>query len=138
MELGSKKYKFGPKSDHERSTNAAEVGKSFEFFSFNCKFRSGLSNRVENKIQLVCIEDLKNICFKPKIDDIRLKFCRIGNCRQLVSEIGRKFTQKKVLQRNYTDFSITWPKITVNRPNSTICQIALNFEIIKIFTSRIF
>ena len=33
MELGSKKYKFGLKSDHERSTNAAEFGKSFEFFS---------------------------------------------------------------------------------------------------------
>ena len=83
MELGSKKYKFGPKSNHERSTNAAEFGKSFEFFSFSCKFRSKLSNRIENKIQLVCIEDLKNTCFKPKIDDIRLKFCRIGNCRQL-------------------------------------------------------
>ena len=28
MELGSRNYKFRPKSDHERSKNAAEVGKS--------------------------------------------------------------------------------------------------------------
>ena len=31
MKLGSKNYKFRPKSDHERSKNAAEVGKSFNF-----------------------------------------------------------------------------------------------------------
>ena len=37
---------------------------------------------------------------------------------QLVSEIGRKFADKRV---NFIEFSITWPKITVNRPNSIIC-----------------
>ena len=31
MELGSENYKFRPKSDHERSKNAAEVGKSLNF-----------------------------------------------------------------------------------------------------------
>ena len=44
---------------------------------------------------------------------------------------------KEVIYRFFHNFSITWPKITVNRPNSTICEIALNFELIEIFTSRI-
>ena len=92
---------------------------------------------IENKIQLVYMKDLKITCSRPKIDHIRLKFCRIGNCRQLVSEIGRKFTQKRFYRENFIDFAITWPKITVNRPNSTICEIALNFEIVEVFTSRI-
>ena len=30
------------------------------------------SKRIENKIQLVCIRDLKNTCFRHKIDHIRL------------------------------------------------------------------
>ena len=84
--------------------------------------------RIENKIQLVGIEDLKNTCFRPKIDHIRLKTCRIGNCRQLVNKISRKFAEKRV---NFTNFSILWTKISVNRPNSTIGEIALIFEKIE-------
>ena len=68
--------------------------------------------RIENKIQLVCIKDLKNTCYRPKNDNERSKnVAEDGKSlnsalSQLVSEIGRKFVDKRV---NFIDFSIIFP-----------------------------
>ena len=68
------------------------------------------SKRIENKIQLVWIWDLKITCFKPKIDHIRLKSCRIDNCRQLAFEIGRKFGDRGVIFKNFHNMAQNYCK----------------------------
>ena len=88
-----------PKLMMKEPKNTDEVGKSLN--SAPAIANSDLmqaklwSERLKNKIQLVRIGNLKNTCFRPKYDHIRMKSCRIGICRQLAFEIGRKLAEKR-------------------------------------------
>ena len=51
---------------------------TYRLCSHNCKLRPKIKQnkgpkKIENKIQLVCIKDLKNTCFRPKNDNERSK-----------------------------------------------------------------
>ena len=66
-----------PKIEHERSKNATQVGKPLTLLS-QLQIKTWIKQnkapkRIENKIQLVCIKDLKNTCYRPKNDNERPK-----------------------------------------------------------------